>query len=94
MTGCSRIERQSDSLVRVPDVVAAVRARDFAVDYGVDPKTAAIVRSSYVDGALEAVGLKADTVSVPGNGTDSQKPSAGTMAEPGTVVTVRLSDRQ
>ncbi|MDY0341466.1 MAG: hypothetical protein RBS17_09695 [Coriobacteriia bacterium] len=92
--GCSGSGSRTDSLVRVPDVVAAVRSRDFRADYSDDAKTAAVARSSYVDGALEAAGLKADLVSVPGAGDDSQEPAAGTMVEPGTVVTVRLAVEQ
>jgi hypothetical protein len=94
MSGCSRRDEQSDSLVLVPDIVGAVHSRDFSADYGTDSKTAAIARSSYVDGALEAVGLKTDLVSVPGSDTDSQNPPAGTLVEPGTVVSVHLSDGQ
>jgi hypothetical protein len=55
---------------------------------------AAIARSAYVDGALEAADLKADLVSVPGRGDDTQDPPAGTMVEPGTTVTVRLADEE
>ena len=94
VTGCSGSGGRTDSLVRVPDVVAAVRSHDFRADYSDDAKTAAVARSSYVDGALEAAGLKADLVSVPGAGDDAQEPAAGTMVEPGTVVTVRLAVKE
>jgi hypothetical protein len=91
VAGCSEPREGTDSRVRVPDVVAAVRSHDFRADYSDDSKTAAVARSAYVDGALEAVGLRADLVSVPGGGEDTQDPPAGTMVEPGTVVTVQLA---
>ncbi|HAL29461.1 MAG TPA: hypothetical protein DCP20_01945 [Coriobacteriia bacterium] len=94
MAGCSQPGERNDSQVRVPDVVAAVRSHDFRADYADDAKMAAIARSAYVDGALEAADLKADLVSVPGRGDDTQDPPAGTMVEPGTTVTVRLADEE
>jgi len=90
VAGCGGSGGQTDSLVRVPDVVAAIRSHDFRADYADDVKVAAIARSAYVDGALEAAGLKADLVSIPSPGSDAQDPAAGTMVEPGTVVTIRL----
>ena len=91
MTACSQTGERTDSAIRVPDVVAAVRSHDFRADYSDDAKTAAIARSAYVDGALEGVGLRADLVSVPGAGDDTQDPPAGAIVEPGTIVTVRLA---
>ncbi len=91
VAGCTESGGRTDALVRVPDVVAAVRSHDFRADYADDAKMAAIARSAYVDGALEAVGLQADLVSVPGPGDDAQEPAAGTMVERGTVVNVRLA---
>ncbi|MDY0341398.1 MAG: PASTA domain-containing protein [Coriobacteriia bacterium] len=93
-SGCSPTSQSgtesSDNLVRVPDVISAVRSHDFTKDYVEDQKMAAIVLHSYVDGALEASGLESDLVMVPSAATDSQEPEAGSLVKTGTTVTVRI----
>jgi len=92
--GCSSAG-QSDSasagdVIRVPDVVSAMRTHDFKADYADDPKMAAIALHAYVDGALEASGLESDLVMDSSSTPDSQEPAAGSMVEAGSVVTVRI----